>query len=96
MRPAHGVMAVLLVGAGLWWLAGHPGYETPAQKLARLEAAEATARRAAEPVLYRWRDSHGVLQVSDKPPKGRKYERIQLRQDQNIVPMTGPAPEPPN
>jgi hypothetical protein len=28
------------------------------------------------PVLYRWRDANGVLQITEEPPKGRKYERV--------------------
>ncbi len=27
-------------------------------------------------MLYRWRDAHGVLQITEQPPKGRKYQRV--------------------
>ena len=30
--------------------------------------------------LYRWRDDAGNLQITDEPPKGRKYERISCKQ----------------
>ena len=26
--------------------------------------------------LYRWRDADGTLQITDTPPKGRSFERI--------------------
>ena len=92
MRVAHAVIAGLVLGGGIgWWLLGHPGYETTEQKMARVEAAQA----ATEPRVYRWRDAHGVLQITDQPPKGRKYEVVKLREDVNVIPMSAPAPEPP-
>ncbi|HEV8693033.1 MAG TPA: DUF4124 domain-containing protein, partial [Lysobacter sp.] len=40
------------------------------------ERKAAAQAEAARPVLYRWRDAHGVLQITERPPKGRKYERV--------------------
>ncbi len=95
MRVAHAVIAGLALGGGLgWWMLGHPGYETAAQRAARVESAQA-AQEAAKPKLYRWRDANGVLQLTDKPPAGRKYELVELREDVNVIPMSGPQPEPP-
>ncbi|CAN4280237.1 DUF4124 domain-containing protein [Pseudoxanthomonas sp. LjRoot125] len=31
----------------------------------------------ARPSLHRWRDDAGVLQITEQPPKGRRYERIE-------------------
>ena len=85
-------MAGLVLGGGLgWWMLGHPGYETGEQKRARVEAA----RDAAQPRVYRWRDAHGVLQITDHAPQGHKYEVVDLREDVNVIPMSGPAPAPP-
>jgi hypothetical protein len=92
MRAGPMIATATLVLAAAWWLAGHPGYETTEQRLARVAKEE----EAAKPKLYRWRDDNGVLHISDQPPKGRKYEQVELREEQNIVPMSGPAPEPPN
>jgi hypothetical protein len=53
--------------------------ESPEQRRTKqLRAERATAELAedARPVLYRWRDANGVLQLTDEPPQGRKYERI--------------------
>ena len=90
MRTIHALLAGLLLGALGWWWMGHPGYTTRAQRLERLEAEA----RANEPRLYRWRDARGVLQVTDTPPpKGIKAERVDLREDVNVVPMSSPAEE---
>jgi hypothetical protein len=82
---------VAVGGAVAWWQLGHPGWQTMDQKVAAAEQADAAAknaRHAAEPALYRWRDANGVLQLTDKPPKGRKYEKVRIREDQNIIPMS--------
>ena len=76
MRTAWAVAAGLALGIGAaWWLAR----DTPAQaeaKRARAERAAAADAEDARPVLYRWHDANGVLQVTDRPPRGRRYERI--------------------
>ena len=93
MRAAVAVVAGLALGAGIgWWKLGHPGYETAPQAQARAVKAEA-ATAAAKPKLYRWRDSSGVLQLTDKPPKHRRFEVVTMREDINVIPMS-PPPEP--
>ena len=69
------VLALVVIAALAWWSTR----DTPEQARAKQQRAErATAELAedARPVLYRWRDANGVLQLTDEPPKGRKYERI--------------------
>ena len=85
------VAGIALGGAVAWWELGHPGWQSMDQKLARAGKTEARAERP----LYRWRDGNGVLQITDKPPKGRTYQRVHIREDQNIVPMSPPAHETP-
>ena len=88
MRASHAIVAGVLLGVGVgWWTLGHPGYETDAQFQARVQKVE----KAAEPVLYRWRNAEGVLQVTDQPPHGRKYERVKMREDVNVIPMAPDA-----
>jgi hypothetical protein len=89
----HLLIGCALVAAAIaWWELGHPGYQTAEQRRARAEAAE-----AARPRLYRWRNAEGVTHItSERPPAGVAFEEIEPREDVNIVPMDGPAPEPPN
>ncbi|HZV37526.1 MAG TPA: hypothetical protein VFF96_02135 [Pseudoxanthomonas sp.] len=74
--PWLALLVGLLIGAGIaWW----QSRDTPEQLRDRHQRAErAAAARAhdAEPVLYRWRDAGGSLQVTEQPPKGRPYQRI--------------------
>lgn len=69
------LLALAAVAALAWWTTR----EAPEQARARQQRAERAAAELAEdarPVLYRWRDAQGVLQLTDEPPQGRKYERI--------------------
>ena len=76
MKAIWAVAAGLALGIGVaWWLAR----DTPQQaeaKQRRAEHAAAAAAADARPALYRWHDANGVLQITEQPPKGRKYERI--------------------
>ena len=95
MKPVHWLLALIAVVVAGWWGFGHPGYETGEQRLARVEA-EAQAVEAAKPKLYRWRDRNGVLQLTDTPPKGRKYETVDVDATAarlNEVQMSEPAPD---
>jgi hypothetical protein len=88
MKPAYWLVA-LLVLAGVWWLAGHPGYETTEQRAAQVQA-QMQADEAAKPKLYRWRDANGVTQITDQPPKGRKYTVVDMdkHENVNVIPMS--------
>jgi hypothetical protein len=93
MKPVHWLLALIAIAAAGWWGLGHPGYETREQRLARVEA-QMQAVEAAKPKLYRWRDRNGVLQLTDTPPKGRKYETVDVEATAarlNEVPMSQPA-----
>ena len=67
------LVAVALAAAAWWWLT----VEMPRREQAHKAAAEAAAIQARRAdTLYRWRDDAGNLQITQEPPKGRKYERI--------------------
>ena len=67
------LLAVATAAAAWWWFTT----EMPRRDRERAIAAEAAARNAERAdSLYRWRDDAGRLQVTDEPPKGRRYERI--------------------
>lgn len=42
------------------------------------------------PVLYRWKDAAGVVQVTDRPPPDRPYETVRIDPDTNRVPSLAP------
>jgi hypothetical protein len=81
----------IAVMAAAWWLAGHPGWETRAQARQHEKATQAMST----PKLYRWRDENGVTQITQTPPKGRKYKVVNIRDDQNVFETATPATEPP-
>lgn len=67
------VLAALTAAAAWWWFTS----EMPRRERERAAAAEAAAIQAERAdALYRWRDDAGNLQVTDEPPKDRRYERI--------------------
>lgn len=73
---------VLGIAAGTgaaWWLSRDTPQEVEA-KHRRAEHAAAAMASDARPMLYRWHDANGVLQITGQPPHGRdagrKYERI--------------------
>ena len=84
MRLAWAIVAGLALGIGVaWWLSREPAARTEA-KQRRAEQAAAEQARDARPSLYRWRDEAGTLQITDKPPKDRPFERIDRDPDRAI------------
>ncbi|HST44300.1 MAG TPA: DUF4124 domain-containing protein [Luteimonas sp.] len=80
MHTGWAIAAGLAVGIGLaWWLSR----ETPARDAERRQRAEQAAAANAEdarPVLYRWTDEAGTLQVTQQPPpRGRRFEKVDVR-----------------
>ena len=76
MRLAWAIIAGLALGIGVaWWLSREAPGKSQAREQ-RAQRAAAAQARDARPSLYRWRDDAGVLQITDKPPKNRRYERI--------------------
>jgi hypothetical protein len=81
MRPGWAILAGLAVGAAAWWWTTRDERE---QARAQREHQAAIEAEAARPVLYRWRDANGVLQITEKPPKGRRYERVEREPEEGI------------
>lgn len=76
MRAWLAIVAGVALGVGVaWWLA-RESPETTSRKQARAEQAAAAQADDARLSLYRWRDDAGVLQITEQPPKDRRYERI--------------------
>lgn len=83
MRIGWAIIGGIVLGGGLsWWLARDPT-AVAERKQARAAAARRADAQDARPVLYRWRNGAGVLQITAQPPRGddagRKYERVDLQ-----------------
>lgn len=79
MRLTWALIVGLALGIAVawWWSRDTP--EEVARKQARAERAAAANAEDAKPVLYRWVDANGVVQLTDQPPRGRKYKKIDMR-----------------
>ena len=79
------MLAIVAAVAAWWWFT----QEMPRRQHAREVAAEMAAVQAERAnSLYRWRDADGHLQITQEPPKGRKYERIS-REPQDGIQVDG-------
>jgi len=77
MRLAWAVVAGALLAAALaWWLGRDGPPDAPPGDAAAVAAAPTAA--VAGPVLYRWRDESGIVQITDAPPAGREYTVIDV------------------
>jgi hypothetical protein len=84
------VPAALLLGAALvWWT--QPPHESGDAGESAHPAAPDGARASGNdggPRLYRWVDSHGVVNIStEKPHAGIHYTIVHVNPNQNVVPM---------
>jgi membrane protein YqaA with SNARE-associated domain len=77
MRGWLAIAAGLALGVGVAWWLGREAPQDTARKQQRARQAAAVQARDARPALYRWRDEAGVLQITDAPPTGRPFERIE-------------------
>jgi hypothetical protein len=80
------MLPVLLGATGFaWW---YLAPDTLPDSVRRVLPASARAN----PVLYRWRDAKGRVQVSDVPPADRPYETLHYDPRTNVVPSVVPPP----
>lgn len=94
MRLAWAVaLGVAIAAVLVWWLEREQA-ATPEPGTVSVTApspSEAPGR-----VLYRWRDQAGVVQVTDTPPSGRKYETVDIdaldRRNKFDAQPAGPQP----
>jgi hypothetical protein len=95
MRLGWAIVGGIALGAAIWWWTTRD--EREHVRIERERKAAAVAE-AARPVLYRWRDADGVLQITEKPPKGRKYTKVEREPSEGIEvhgDRNADLPEPP-
>lgn len=85
MRAVWAIALGAAAGIGLAvWLAGQDPASPSGSRAGKSPSADGQSADAL-PGLYRWRDDQGVLQITDKPPRGRPYERISREGDRAIA-----------
>ena len=91
MRTVLAALLLLAVAAGAVWLFA-PQW-IPAEWRGPLHRDPRDDPRSPRyaPVVYRWRDAAGVLQLTDQPPKDRPFEEVRVNPDTNVVPSTLPV-----
>ena len=92
MRAFWAIAAGLLLGGGAAWWLSREAPEKLRAKQQRAERAAAEEARDARPSLYRWRDDAGVLQITEQPPKGRAFERID-KEAERVIEVKGDRPD---
>lgn len=80
MQIRWAIAAGLAAGIAVaWWFSR----EAPGAAEARGDRAEQAAAASyedARPVLYRWTDDAGVVQVTQEPPpRGQRFEKIDIQ-----------------
>lgn len=82
-----GVLTTLIVLAAM---AGYVWRYSPERLPAEWRRDNPNSRDYA-PVVYRWNDDEGVVQLTDRPPPNRPFETVRIDPKQNIVPTTLPT-----
>jgi hypothetical protein len=73
------IVAGLAAGIAVAWWFSRESPDTADARRAHAEQAAASDGNA-RPVLYRWTDDAGVLQVTQDPPsRGRRYETVDIQ-----------------
>ncbi|MBB6598454.1 DUF4124 domain-containing protein [Luteimonas sp. MC1825] len=80
MDTRWAVVAGIAAGIAVaWWFSREPE-ATDDPRRARAEQAAAANAEDARPVLYRWTDDAGVVQVTQEPPpRGRHFEKVDIQ-----------------
>lgn len=101
MRLGWALIGGAALGVAAWWWTTR---DSRAHEEAQRERRAEAAAEALRPVLYRWRDADGVLQITEQPPSGRDagrpferverepYDGIQVRGDRSADPAALQSP----
>ena len=85
MQARWAIVGGLVAGIAVaWWLSRDTPEESRAKR-EHAEQAQAANLEDARPVLYRWTDAAGVVQVTQEPPPpGRRYEKVDIQPREGI------------
>jgi hypothetical protein len=83
MKPLLYLLALALLGLGLYaWY--NPEFLSRMEQTGR----DLSGAGPATTTFYKWRDAAGEWQLSDRPPPaGVDYETVEVRSDQNVLPL---------
>ena len=78
------VALLLLVCAWIWF---NPDYRKQfGEQFEELPAAAGITKKTTR--VYKWRNTDGEWQITDHlPPEGVEYERLDYREDVNVLPV---------
>ncbi len=80
MQTRWAIVAGLAAGIAVAWWFSREAPEAAEARRDRAGEAAAANYEDALPVLYRWTDEAGVVQVTqDPPPRGRRYEKVDIQ-----------------
>lgn len=80
MQTRWAIVAGLAAGIAVAWWFAREAPEAAEARRGRAEQAAAANLEDARPVLYRWTDDAGVVQVTQQPPPhGRRYEKVDIQ-----------------
>lgn len=82
-RGLIAVLILLALAAVAWW------YFAPDTLPAQIRALAPPSPKA-NPILYKWHDAKGRLQITDVPPKDRPFETLHVNPNVNVVPSVVP------
>ena len=88
---AWAALAALALGAGVAWWTQEPEKITAVSDATHRQSKAHPKRSHVDgaPVLYRWIDANGVVNITtDHPPPGRPFSIVHIDPNQNIVPMS--------
>lgn len=86
---ANFLLGVLLTLLTLAAVAGYVWHYEP-ERLPAEWRRENPNSRDYTPVLYRWKDPAGIVQVTDHPPRDRPFETVRIDPNTNRVPSLEP------
>jgi hypothetical protein len=78
------VALLLLVSAWIWF---NPDYRKQiGERLGELPSDAGITKKTTR--VYKWRNADGEWQITDHlPPQGVEYERLDYREDVNVLPV---------